>query len=510
MWHFEILGFNHPLRRDGSEKIMEIVLLIIRLILFGVFAVSGVSKLLDPEGTEKAMRDFGTPDEFARFFAVGLPFAEIVFAVCFLFVSMSWLGAAGALVLLLTFIGGMLWQIKLGRAPDCHCFGQIHSEPVGIKSLVRNIVFAVLAILLLVQGREDQGLDLATSSTGMLQMVLILFLVVVGVVLLGYLVKLTAQQNEIVRRLSVLELTGGEPGAVERNEAGDPGDALPIGAPLPDFVIPDLNGRTVTFEHLLGENKPFLFVFVGAQCSPCEQLFPEILEWETEFAGKLHFVLVSHGDVEVNRQKFGQSQGTVLVERDREFATAVYAKWTPTALFVDSAGNIASHPAAGDVAIRRLIERIRTRDLNEEFLYFLGMNGHRKPDIGRQIPSFAATDITGREITNEFFTSRTTLVAFTSPSCGHCGKLIREIRDWETKNNGTGPQILVFTDGDPDEEKKHGLRAPVIVDKGFKTAGKFGMRGVPSAVLVNEKGTIVTEAAIGSPNIWSLIGEKVS
>jgi thiol-disulfide isomerase/thioredoxin/uncharacterized membrane protein YphA (DoxX/SURF4 family) len=488
---------------------MELVLLIIRLILFGVFAVAGISKLLDPEGAKKAMRDFGTPEEFTSFFAVGLPFAELTFAVCLLFVGMSWVGAAGALLLLTTFIGGMIWQMAQGNAPECHCFGQIHSEPVGKKSLIRNVAFALLALVLLFSGRERQGLDLAATTVGMLQIVLILFLVILGVLLLGYLVKVAAQQNEIVRRLGILEFASSEPGAVERNEAGDPSDGLPIGAPLPDFAIPDLNGRIVQLDHLLSENKPFLFLFVGAQCAPCETLLPEIKEWEATLSNKLKFVFVSHGDVAVNMEKFGNDPSrTVLVERERAFAVSVGAKWTPTALFVDSHGNIASHIAPGDLAIRRLVEQIKTRDLNDDFVYFLGLNGHRRPNIGQRIPEFKATDINGREITEKDFAGRTTLVAFSSPTCGHCAGLMEEIREWESSKNMNGPQIVVFTDGDEEEERKLGLRTPIIVDKDYKTAAGFGMRGVPSAVLVDETGTIVTEAAVGSNNIWSLIGGR--
>ena len=487
---------------------MEIVLLIIRLILFGVFAVAGISKLLDPEGAKKAMRDFGTPAEFTDFFAIALPFAEIVFAVCLLFVSMSWVGAAGALLLLTTFIGGMIWQLVQGNAVDCHCFGQIHSEPVGIKSLIRNIIFALMAVVLLFSGRDNQGLDLAATTSGMVQMVLLLFLVTLGVLLLGYLVKVAKQQNEIMRRLGVLEFASSEPGFVERNEAGDPSDGLPIGAPLPDFAIPDLNGRTVRFDQLLTGTTPFLLMFVGAECAPCEQLLPEIEEWETELSNKLQFVFISHGSIAVNEDKFGKAGRIVLVEKEREFAESVKAKWTPTALFVDSSGNIASHIAAGDIAIRRLIEQIKLRDLNEEFVHFLGLNGNRKPNIGQRIPNFSATDVNGREVTDDDFLGRTTLVAFSSPTCGHCAQLMAEIRDWESRRTENGPTMVVFSDGAEKEEKALGLETPIIIDKDYRTASGFGMRGVPSAVLVNEKGIIVTEAAIGPPNIWTLIGKQ--
>ena len=487
---------------------MEIVLLIIRLILFGVFAVAGISKLLDPVGSAKAMREFGTPEEFTKFFAYALPFAEIVFAICLLFTSMSWLGAVGALILLLSFIGGMIWQIAQGRAPDCHCFGQIHSEPVGKKSLIRNIVFALLALVLIGFGRSNQGLDLANTNSGMLEMLLILALVVLGIVLLGYLIKLTDQQNEIVRRLGLLEFATGDVDPVTRNEAGDPSDGLPIGAPLPDFAIPDLSGKIVHFDHLLSDKKPFLFLFVGPQCAPCEMLLPEMREWESGLSDKLNFVFISHGEISANKPKFGDAARTVLVEPKRDFAESVNAKWTPTALFVDADGNIASHIAAGDIAIRRLVEQIKSRDLNEEFVYFLGLNGHRRPNIGQTVAEFEVEDIEGRKITEKNLVGRTTLVAFSSPTCGHCAKLMGQIRDWESRQTPQDPNLIIFTDGDADEERKLGLRSPIIVDKDYKTAGKFGMRGVPSAVVVNEEGIIVTEAAIGPDNIWSLIGVK--
>ena len=488
---------------------MEIVLLLIRLILFGVFALAAIGKLLDPQGSAKAMREFGTPDEFAKTFAIALPFAEIVFGVCFLFTGMSWIGSIGALLLLLTFIGGMLWQISQGKAPDCHCFGQIHSEPVGKKSLIRNIVFALLALVLIAQGRDRQGMSLADSNSEMLQMALIFLLITLAVVLLAYVKKLSDQQNEILRRMGILEIASGEGGPVERNDAGDPNDGLPIGAPLPDFSIADLNGRTVSFEHLLAENKPFLFFFVGPACDPCEVLLPEVEEWETLLGQKLRFIFVSSGDVEPNRAKFGSADSRiVLVEKSRAFALSVSAKWTPTALFVDADGNVASHVAAGDAAIRRLVDQIKNRDLNDEFLHFLGLNGYGRPKIGQPVPVFSLKDLKGNEITEANLTGRKTLVTFTSRSCPHCSVLMEQIRDWELNKKPDDPGFVIFADEEPTEHKEFALESPILVDPKYLVAKKFGLYGAPSAVLVNEKGIIVTEAAIGPPNIWALIGER--
>ena len=40
---------------------MDIALLVVRLLLAGVFAVSGVAKLADRAGSRQAMTDFGVP-----------------------------------------------------------------------------------------------------------------------------------------------------------------------------------------------------------------------------------------------------------------------------------------------------------------------------------------------------------------------------------------------------------------------------------------------------------------
>ena len=112
----------------------------------------------------------------------------------------------------------MIWQIAKGNAPDCHCFGAIHSEPVSKKSLIRNIIFAILAFFLVAQGVENQGLGF-TDLTSEMAIQLILGLATVG--LLGavvfYLKRISEQQMQIMRRIEVLELISHEGGReVER------------------------------------------------------------------------------------------------------------------------------------------------------------------------------------------------------------------------------------------------------------------------------------------------------
>src|SRR5215210_1377574 len=120
---------------------MEIFLLILRIGLAAIFGLAGIAKFLDLDGSEKAFKEFGVPASIARPSSIGLSVFEIIIAVLLLPTATSWYAAVGALFLLVLFIGQMTYQMAKGNAPDCHCFGQLHSEPVGIKSIIRNIIF---------------------------------------------------------------------------------------------------------------------------------------------------------------------------------------------------------------------------------------------------------------------------------------------------------------------------------------------------------------------------------
>lgn len=488
------------------------ILLAIRLILFGIFALAGIGKLLDLRGSEKAAEGFGVPGGLAKPVGVLLPLVELTIAGSFLFLNTSWYGAIGALILLGAFIIGMAYQMAKGNAPDCHCFGQIHSEPVSKKSLFRNGVFAALTVFVILNGWYDQGIDLAGDKMNGMQVILILVVIALAAAILLYLKKIAAQQEAIVRRIDLLETISRVGMPVERSNAGNPDDALPIGTPFPDFELPNLGGRKVSFEHLLGEAKPILFFFVGPNCVPCKSLLPEIEAWQGEIGERVNFVFLSSGGSEGNIEKFGNSGvTTILLQKDREVAEFVNARWTPTALFVGSDGLLASRPAVGDNAIRDLVDKIKKENLDAEFLFIANGNGgapDRVPMIGEEIPEFSLNDLDGKEISAGNLRGKKTLVTFWSTTCPHCANMMEELKAWEKERSPADPELLVFSDGEPEVHRDLALDSTLVLDAGYKTAEKFGMFGTPSAVLVNEDGRIVSETAVGAPNIWALIGKR--
>lgn len=491
---------------------MEIILLLIRLFLAAIFMLAGIGKLLDLEGSEKAVKDFGVPDAAAKSVAVGLPIAEIIIALLLLPISTAWFGAIGGFLLLLIFIGGMLWQMAKGNAPDCHCFGQIHSEPVSAKSLIRNALFAILSFFLVLQGRENQGLSLLDSSDYNSEgnfMSLILGFATVGLLaaVVFYLKKISEQQTQVIRRIEILELISHEGGReVERENLASPTEGLPIGAVAPDFELPDLNGKIVEFDHLLAQAKPMLLLFVSPNCNPCAALLPEIEAWQAELKGKLNFVFISSGKAKENLDKFaGATLKQILLQKERETAEFFGAQWTPTAVLINTDGRIASRIAAGDKAIRELVEKIKAEDLDKELVYVAGGNGNK---LGEQLPEFSNTDIFDKNITSKDLLGKKTLVTFWSQTCPHCVNMLEDLRQWDKVKGADEPNLLLLSDGTVESLQELEINSPVVVDKERKISKELGWNGTPSAVLLDEEGKIISETAIGASNIWALLGKK--
>lgn len=489
---------------------MEVGLLLIRILLAGIFALAGVAKFLDLKGSRKAFMDFGIPQGLAMPGAIALSIAEIVIAGLFLSVKTSWYAAIGASFLLLLFVIQMSYQLARGNAPDCHCFGQIHSEPVSTTSVVRNIIFVVPAIFLVLRGENNQGYSLLDPRVDLIQLVFGTVVVALLLAAIFAVRKISQQQTEIMRRIELMELVARDGTQVEREDVVSPHDGLPIGAVVADFELPGLDGKVVSLSDLRSSGKPVLFLYVSPSCSPCKALVPEFETWQRELGDKLQIVFLSSGSREENIEKFGgESQKTILMQKHREVADLLKAQWTPTAVLMNANGRIASHAAAGDSAIRELVESIADEDLSREFAHFVQFhNGHthaRTDKIGTTVPEISVADVGGREITSEFFKGKPTLVTFWSTGCPHCTNMLGDLRQWDAEKGDDGPNLILFSD---DESENFGLDSPVVFDPGHKTANGFGMYGTPSAVLIDQKGRFATETAVGAPDIWSLVGKR--
>jgi methylamine dehydrogenase accessory protein MauD len=322
---------------------MEVALLVARVLLVSVFSVAGITKLADRAGSKRALIDFGVPAALAAPLVVLLPLAELAVAAALIPTSTAWWGAVGALVLVLLFVVGISVNLARGRKPECHCFGQLHSEPAGWKTLVRNGVLAAVAGFVVWWGYGGAGPSalgwLAGLSTAQL------LGLGVGVAVLGlvaaqwwFLLGLLRQNGRLAMRVEALE--GRFP---KESPAG-----LPLGEAAPDFELPNLHGQKLTLEALRAAGKPVILLFTDPNCGPCTAMFADVGRWQDEYAQKLTVALVSRGEPGENAISASEhGLRNVLLQKDWEVSDAFGVDGTPSAVLVQPDGTIGGSALEG-------------------------------------------------------------------------------------------------------------------------------------------------------------------
>jgi len=321
---------------------MDSFVLGVQLLLAAVFVTAGVAKLLDRPGTRQALSDFGVPTGLVPSVAWLLPLAELVTALALLSPTTARGGAIAALVLLVAFIAGIARAMARGEAPDCHCFGQLHSAPAGRGTLVRNAVLAALAAFVAVRG-PGPAIDTWVEARTPAELTAV-GLGIVAVVLAGLCLRFWLDNRELRGAL-----------AREREVTAAFPPGLPLGTRAPAFDLPDVHGERRSLGSLLEGGRPVVLVFVSPGCGSCWTLFPDLGRWQTALADQLTIALISTGSVEDNLEMETNGLMSVLRQDDWEVAEAYRIDATPSAVVVTPEGTIASAVTPGAPAIEPLI-----------------------------------------------------------------------------------------------------------------------------------------------------------
>jgi peroxiredoxin/uncharacterized membrane protein YphA (DoxX/SURF4 family) len=464
---------------------MNGVTLVTRWGLAAVFMVSGVAKLVDRAGTRRSLVDFGAPAVVVPAVASLLPIAELVSAVALLVDRTAWWGALGVVVLLVVFTAAIAISLLRGRTPDCHCFGQLRSAPIGANTLVRNAVLTAMAVLVLWSGPGEASPTagaMLTPVDGAVWRVLALANGAVALLLLVALVHLLRQNGRILLRLDAVEARLGDADAATAEPSG-----LPVGEVAPGFSLPDLDGVTVALETMAEAGKRVVLFFGEPACSACDEVLPDVARWQRVWADRVSTLVISRGTVGQNRNKRAKYElGTVLLQRDREIAEAYGVVGTPSAVIVAD-GKIASRLAAGPDAIRSLVDDA-TRVVR-----------------GQRPPAIRLPDLKGTLIDLSRPTGRPQVLLFWSPNCGYCQELLPAVKQWEHVATEDDPTLLVISTGSPEANAAQGFTSEVLIDRQFEAGTAFGASGTPSAVALDAHGRVTSNVRSGAEGVGTLL-----
>jgi uncharacterized membrane protein YphA (DoxX/SURF4 family)/thiol-disulfide isomerase/thioredoxin len=311
-------------------------LILARFALAAVFAVAAIAKLADMPGSRQALEDFGIPARRVRAGAIALPAAELLAAVLLVIAPTAQAGGALAALLLGAFVVGIARALAGGRAPDCHCFGQLHSAPAGRETIVRNAVLGLVALFVVVGG-PGPSLPGWVADHDATEVALVATAALAGALALA-----CAALWRENRRLS--GRAGVAPAAAPAVQPGEP-------APL--FSVTALDGAAVSSEALLGGRRAVV-VFVSSSCGPCVALLPVLSQWRDLLGGRLDVHIVGAGDGEELRRLAGEHELPMLLD-DGGASGAFGQPPTPSAVEIDPSGVVMTGPVAGAPAIEALI-----------------------------------------------------------------------------------------------------------------------------------------------------------
>jgi peroxiredoxin/uncharacterized membrane protein YphA (DoxX/SURF4 family) len=315
-------------------------LLATRVVLAAVFVAAAAGKLLDLPGSRRALGEFGVPQRLAAVAGTALPLVELAAAALLLARTSARWGAFLALVLLLSFVAGMARALARGQAPDCHCFGAIHSEPVSRLALARNVALAALAAFAALRGPGPSIAEwVAARSAAELVAVVA---TAAATILAALCLKLWLANRRLRQSQPEAPVAATEP--------------LPVGARAPRFMLATARGETITLDALSARGLPVALVFLEPACGPCQLLMPSLARWQATLADRLTLALVSTGTPEEHQETLEKhAVSDFLLQKDSEVSGAYAIQGTPSALVLTPGQTIASSPAAGSIEVEALI-----------------------------------------------------------------------------------------------------------------------------------------------------------
>lgn len=344
-----------------------------------------------------------------------------------------------------------------------------------------------------------------------LETVLIIAMAVLGLVVAGLaviVVQLFRQQARLLLRLD----------RVERLIGGSQPDGLAVGTALPDFELPDLDGRQVALKDLRGQR--VLLIHWSARCGFCALMAPELAAMQDDLGrAGVRVLLVSSGEAEEERklaQEHGLECPVLLQDRgDHRAGLPAFAHHgTPVAYLLDADGKVAEPLAVGSQSVPALARRAADsgdskkkrlpgeRPLSESRIEREGL----KP--GTPAPNFELPEVRGGTVSLAAHRGRKVLLVFSDPDCAPCEQLAPHLVRLHEEHRNNGLDLLLVGRGDPEENRRkaeeHGFEFPVLLQHRWEISLRYGIFATPVGFLIDENGVITERVAKGVDQILAL------
>ncbi|MGE5431578.1 MAG: MauE/DoxX family redox-associated membrane protein [Syntrophomonadaceae bacterium] len=138
----------------------EYLLLAARVALGVIFIIAGMEKISGPDAFARAIYDYKIfPEALINFFAVAIPWVEVVSGLLLVFGILARENAAIISSLLLMFIILVVISISRGLNIECGCFGTASGSRVGWQKVLENSGLLILGTYIMYFGNRSLKLE---------------------------------------------------------------------------------------------------------------------------------------------------------------------------------------------------------------------------------------------------------------------------------------------------------------------------------------------------------------
>ncbi|MCA1783321.1 MAG: DoxX family protein [Dermatophilaceae bacterium] len=160
----DTLTTTAPAPSTGRDRALDIVGLLARLVLGGVLLFAGLSKVLTPVASARAVQAYQIfPFEVAQYIGYALPIVEIIIGALLVLGLFTRVNAVLGMLLMVVFIAGIISAWARGLAIDCGCFGgggEIEpGETQYPQKIAENVGLTLCGLWLIARPRSLAGLD---------------------------------------------------------------------------------------------------------------------------------------------------------------------------------------------------------------------------------------------------------------------------------------------------------------------------------------------------------------
>jgi peroxiredoxin len=131
---------------------------------------------------------------------------------------------------------------------------------------------------------------------------------------------------------------------------------------------------------------------------------------------------------------------------------------------------------------------------------------------GTAAPEFRLPCLSGRELALADFRGRHVLLVFSDPNCGPCDELAPLLQGLHVERPDL--QVLVISRRDAEataaKAESLGLTFPILMQRQWEISKEYGMFATPIGYLIDERGTVAKDVAVGVEPILALAAAEAA